>query len=135
MKLAMLLLVTLIATRPVHSTELQHSVGIGLQYSGLIGYQLSTSLSQGRIRGSIGLVGVSLGYDHYITETFSFGATYTKSLRTVYSVNLSYMPKGLRNSGWLIALDLGHMPDDDAEGFFRTDGTKNVVWLSAGYQF
>jgi len=135
MKIAMFLLLIGLFAKPINGAELEYSVGLGLQYGGIIGYQLSTRLEQGRIRGAVGLVGASVGYDHFVTENFAIGVTFTETIRTVYSLNLSYMPNGLRHDGWMFAADLGHMPDDDGEGFFSTDGSKNVVWLTVGYRF
>ena len=135
MKSALLFLVIFLFTPPVRAAEFEHAVGIGLQYGGIVGYQLSTTFEQGRIRGAVGVIGVSIGYDHNLSDTFAIGATITATIRTVYSLNLNYMPNGQQNSGWMFALDLGYMPDTDGEGFFNTDGSKSVIWFSTGYRF
>ena len=135
MKSALFILSLFLITPHSHSAGFEHAVGIGLQYGGIVGYQLSTTVDQGRFRGAVGVIGASVGYDHKVSDTFAIGATITATIRTVYSLNLNYMPNGQQNSGWMFALDLGYMPDTDGEGFFNTDGSKNVIWFSSGYRF
>ncbi|MFT4937435.1 MAG: hypothetical protein ACI88A_000450 [Paraglaciecola sp.] len=135
MKKVIFLLSMFLFVKPTFAADFENAVGIGLQFGGVVGYQLSTTVEQGRIRGALGIVGASIGYDHFVTDTFAIGATITATLRTVYSLNLNYMPAGQQNSGWMFAVDLGHMQDTDGDGFFTTDGPKNVIWFSTGYRF
>ena len=118
----------------VKSDELKHSAGIGLPYSGLVGYQLSyISEDKHRLRGAIGLIGIGAGYDYKLDEHWSIGATYTASMRSVYSANLTYHFHFF-SDGLKLGLDLGYMPNDDTgEGFFSSDGSKTVIWLNLGY--
>lgn len=118
----------------VKASELNHNLGTGLQYSGLIGYQISLQKEQHLLRGAVGLIGASAGYDYLLNSNWSIGATYTATIRSVYSLNINYYPQSLTD-GFRVGLDLGHMPDTDGDGFFSTDGAKNVIWLSAGFAF
>ena len=135
MKNTLLLLLMFLFIPHSRAAGLEHAVGIGLQYGGIVGYQLSSTTEQGRIRGAVGVVGASIGYDHNVSDTFAIGATVTATVRTVYSVNLNYMPKRQHNSGWMFALDLGYMPDKDGEGWFDNYESQNVLWFSTGYRF
>lgn len=63
------------------------------------------------------------------------GLTFTQTIRAAYSMNLNYYLHN-PNSVPRFSVDLAHMPDDHkGDGFFNSDGTKNRVWLSAGYAF
>lgn len=127
--------VCLLVASQTQAAEIDHAVGIGFQYAGVIGYQISTQQDQHRFRGAIGLVGVSAGYDYFIAEKWSLGVTYTETIRTVYSLNINYY-LDTPTQGITFGVDLGHMPDDDnGDGFFKSDGSKNVLFLSLGYSF
>ena len=119
--------------------QFDHAVGVGLQYGGIIGYQFSYKEAQSNFRISAGLIGASLGYDYYLTDTFSFGATYTASIRDVTSLNFNYTPSGYANRGWVIGLDFALIEGQRESGssFFyqREKDSKKVMWLSAGYKF
>lgn len=119
--------------------QFDHAVGVGLQYGGIIGYQFSYKEAQSNFRISAGLIGASLGYDYYLTDTFSFGATYTASTRDVTSLNFNYTPSGYANSGWVIGVDFAYIEGQRESGsnifYQREEESKKVMWLSAGYKF
>lgn len=120
----------------VNATEKTHALGIGLQYAGIVGYQLSFTNETHRFRGALGLIGVSVGYDYLLTNNWSLGATYTQTIRSVYSINFNYYLNN-PNEGMRFSLDLAHMPDENSNssGFLATNGSKSAVFLSAGYAF
>ncbi|MGK0411429.1 MAG: hypothetical protein ACJASB_003632 [Shewanella psychromarinicola] len=64
MRASLLLLLPLSSS--LSATEITHSMGIGLQYSGPIGYQVTVDNNKHRFRGAIGLVGMGVGYDYFI---------------------------------------------------------------------
>lgn len=136
MKKIIFFLPALLFAQYTHGADFKHAVGIGLQYGGLIGYELSNSFDHGRIKGAVEVIGASVGYEHFMTDSLGIGLTLTPFfIRPVYSLNLNYWPAGHQNNGWMFGLDLGHMPDTDGEGFLSTDGAKNIVLFSAGYRF
>lgn len=128
------LILCLLFTNSLRAAETNHAIGLGLQYAGIAGYQLSTKRDEHRFRGAIGIMGIGLGYDYFLSPKWSLGGTYTNSLRTVYSVNINYY-FNTPTEGFNLGLDLGHMPDNDGDGFFASDGSKDVIWLSLGYSF
>jgi hypothetical protein len=129
------LLSLLFLTSSLKATELTHAIGIGLPYAGLAGYQLSYDNEQHRFRAALGIIGASVGYDYLYSTHWSLGFTYTETIRSVYSANVNYYVD-TPNQGMRVSLDIGHMPEENnGDGFFNSDGSKNVVWLSAGYAF
>ena len=129
-----LLLLGLLPALPLKASELNHAVGIGLQYAGFIGYQLSYQNEEHRFRGAIGILGAAAGYDYQLNQHWSLGLTYTETIRTVYSANINYYFDD-PNSGIRLGLDLGHMPKDDGDGFLFSGNTKDVIWFNFGYGF
>ena len=134
MKMKMIFLFTsLLISFQARSSELNHSAGFGLQYAGLVGYQISSTTGKHNFRGAIGIIGAGIGYDYLVTDHFSIGASQTFTIRTVTSINLNYYPAGSILNGWQIGLDFGHMPDSGGgDGFFNTNVEKNVTWISFG---
>lgn len=122
-----------------NSGEYKHATGFGIQYGGLVGYQLSYKESQSNFRGAVGLGGGSVGYDYLIADSFSLGATYTVSVRNVTSLNFNYMPSGNLNRSWIFGIDLAHIDGQKAsgDGFFRKQekDSKNIIFFSVGYKF
>jgi hypothetical protein len=129
------LTISLLASFASQSKDFNHAAGTGLQYSGLVGYQISTTKQQNNFRASIGLVGVGVGYDYFVNENFSMGTSLTLLFRNTASLNLNYYPKGFKQDSWRIGLDYGYMPADDHDSFFSSTKDKEVVWFSIGYQF
>jgi hypothetical protein len=133
-----LLVLCLLFTNSLRATEFNQAMGVGLQYSGLVGYQISTKNDAHRFRGSVGLLGIGAGYDYFLSPKWSLGGTYTQTFRTIYSVNINYYDntpiKGLN-----FGLDIGKMPNEGAsgDGFTRIKGrsSKNIIFLSVGYAF
>jgi len=60
-----LLILTLLFTHSLRAAEIKHATGFGLQYAGVLGYQISTKNNDRRFRGALGLIGVSVGYDFF----------------------------------------------------------------------
>jgi hypothetical protein len=133
-----LLVLCLLFTNSLRATEFNQAMGVGIQYSGLVGYQISTKNNAHRFRGSVGLLGIGAGYDYFLSPKWSLGGTYTKTLRTIYSVNINYYVD-TPIKGFNFGLDIGKMPSEDASGagFTRTKdkSSKNIIFLSIGYAF
>ena len=131
-----LLILTLLFTHSLRAAEINHATGFGLQYAGVLGYRISTKNNDHRFRGALGLIGVSVGYDYFLSPQWSLGATYTETVRTVYSVNINYtLPQ---NEGITFGVDFGHIPSDKASGSGFTyikGNSKNIMFFSVGYEF
>lgn len=132
----LVLTLCLVFSLSLNAKEMKHSIGIGLPYSGLVGYQLSfITDDKHRLRGAVGLIGIGAGYDYKVAENWSVGASYTATIRSVYSANLTYHFSSF-SEGLKLGVDLGYMPDDDSgDGFFSSDGSKTVLWVNLGYTF
>ncbi|RYG10427.1 MAG: hypothetical protein EOO07_22180 [Chitinophagaceae bacterium] len=114
------------------SAEFDNSIGFGLQYAGIFGWQ--GSLSENNIHGrlAIGVVGVSVGLDADVNDNFSVGGTIGSiGLASHRSINFNYYPGGVYTQGWRIGADIGtavsELKDDDGKG--------NFVSISFGYSF
>lgn len=118
----------------VTATQFKHSIGFGLPYAGIAGYQLAIKQNQHQYRAAVGFIGASVGYDYHFDQRLALGATYTETLRPVYSINLSYQPSFM-DEGARIGIDYAYMPDTTGEGFFYTAGSKKVLWVNIGYTF
>jgi len=136
MKIALLITALLISFQS-KSNGISHSTGIGLQYSGVLGYQISSTTEEHNFRGSIGLFGIGAGYDYLATDNFSIGVTATFITLQTGSINFNYYPSGKSNSGWQIGLDLGHIANlkssDDV--LFDNHNDNDFLWVSIGYKF
>jgi len=130
-----LLIFSLLFTHSLRATEINHTIGFGLQYAGVVGYQISAKNDVHRFRGALGLVGLSIGYDYFLSPKWSLGATYTETLRTIYSLNINYYANKL-TEGFNFGVDLGSMPEDDIVLFNvnRVD-RRNFIFFSVGYVF
>ena len=118
----------------VKAEEVKHSAGFGLQFSGLVGYQISSIIDQHNFRASAGVIGVSVGYDYFISDNFSIGATYTGTIRNVSSINFNFYSSWYQNEGGFFGIDVGQMRGGSGLGF-SSPRDKNILWLSAGYRF
>lgn len=121
----------LLGTSECSAYEYANSVGFGLQYGGIIGWQGSISEDNLHGRVAVGLVGLSLGGDLDLNKYFSVGATATTiGIAKFTSLNLNYYPGGRYTSGWRVGLDFGFGAsniDDEDRGSF--------VAASFGYSF
>ena len=132
-----ILVLCLLVSNSLRANEFNQAIGFGLQYSGLVGYQISTKNDAHRFRAAVGLIGVGAGYDYFLSPKWSLGVTYTETIRTIYSVNINYYAN-TPSKGFNFGLDIGQMlrEEPSAFGFTYNDGTsKNIVLLSVGYVF
>ena len=134
MKKILFLMIGLLVSIQAKSDQVNHAAGSGLQYGGIVGYQISSTDDKNNFRASLGLVGAAVGYDYLVTDKFSIGTTATWTLRNTYSANFNYYPSGLQK-GWQFGLDLGYMPSDGRDGFFSSSRSRKVSWISIGYKF
>lgn len=115
-----------------YSAEFDNSIGFGLQYAGIFGWQ--GSLSEDNIHGrlAIGVIGVSLGVDANINDHVSLGGTFgTFGLASHRSINLNYYPSGVYTQGWRLGADIGTIVSE----LKNDDGRGNFVSISFGYSF
>ena len=133
-----LLVLCLLFTNSLRASEFNQAMGVGLQYSGLVGYQISTKNDAHRFCGSVGLIGIGAGCDYFLSPKWSLGVTYTQTFRTIYSVNINYYAN-TPIKGFNFGLDTGKMPSEDASGGgftrIKARSSKNIFLLSVGYAF
>lgn len=114
------------------SAEIENSIGFGLQYAGIFGWQGSISEDNVHARFALGVIGASFGLDASLNRYLSFGATLgSVGLASHRSLNFNYYPGGSYTQGWRLGADLGtassELKDDDRKGSF--------VSVSFGYAF
>ncbi len=133
-KIGIVVLLLTLFSQTTKAVELEHNAGFGVQYGGLIGYQLSTQQEQHQFRAAVGVIGLSGGYDYFVSPNVSIGASYTRTIRDLTSINLNYYPNGSKK-GFIIGLDLIYAPPESG-GFYKSPKESlNKVLFSIGYRF
>lgn len=88
--------------------EFDNSIGFGVQYAGVFGWQGSWTEDNIHARIALGLVGATAGIDVNIDKHVSFGATFgALGIAELSSFNLNYYPGGQYTQGWRVGLDVG----------------------------
>ena len=136
-KIIFLMLLT--ASPTSYSWEHNNAVGIGLKYAGAFGYQVAFSKEMHNLRGAVGFLGVSAGYDYKLYNHFSVGIT-TGNFSAVVSsaqyhvLNFTYHVSGKYIQGWNISLDTGVARcDSGCDGI--DEDYDSISTLSLGYTF
>lgn len=110
--------------------EFDNSIGFGVQYAGVFGWQGSWSEDDLHARIAIGLVGATAGVDVSIDQHASFGATFgAVGLARVSAFNFNYYPESYTR-GWRFGLEAGTMKTN----VFGED-KESFVSISFGYSF
>jgi hypothetical protein len=111
--------------------EFDNSIGFGVQYAGVFGWQGSWTQDNLHTRIALGLVGATAGVDVNLNEHISVGATLGAiALARVSAFNLNYYPNGQYTQSWRVGLDVGT---------FRTnilgENSEHFTSISFGYSF
>jgi len=141
MKLSILVLsfVCLFST----ADEYETTVGLGHQYGGVLGTQFSYKTASSKYYGSVGLVGISTGFQTTFSENahHAFGVVVGKeSIQSedgFLFVTYDYHVNGFAQNGLVIGTGLG-VTREDAGGFYADTGeieTTPSVTLNIGYKF
>ena len=114
------------------------SIGIGPQYAGFIGYQLANVKDGHKVRGSLGLLGVSVGYEYLVTPKIGLGGGFFRYHDVAddlsgFGFNANYYFNSAEASGIVIGLDVLNQTPRESTPSDSKDGV--VVFFSAGYQF
>ena len=126
-----------------NAKALELSIGHGIQYSGLIGIQSALIRENHSFRGSIGLIGLGVGYDYFINDNVSLGGSLTYTVRSIHSLNATYYFSGHTQKGFRLGIDIGQMKGDNIKwptmGCCQSASTKSdpktIAWFSVGYKF
>ncbi|MDN3651518.1 hypothetical protein QWY77_01805 [Thalassotalea ponticola] len=137
-------LVFLIYSPVSSSLEFENSLGVGIKYGGIFGYQANISEQKHNFRCAMGFFGYNCGYDYKLIENVSLGATTGVlsnlfSLAKYHSVNMTYHFSGEYTQGWNISLDAG-MSRCSKDCLDDTDYTEDTEYsgfaaVSLGYSF
>jgi len=133
----------------LYAGEFQNSIGAGIQYGGIAGWQGSYVTGKNKLRLSYGFSGSAWGYDRYLTPNMSIGAqAFGNQYKTGGAVSINYKPATFQNKGWLVGLDVyrGYRTEEFAfeflyDIFFSPDDIdidlelKTGVSISFGYRF
>jgi len=114
------------------------SVGLGPQYAGFIGAQLAQITDRHKFRFSLGLLGVSAGYEYLISTRISFGCSVFRYHDIVddlsgFAVSANYYFTSLDQKGFMLGLDLLDQKPRDSTRNPNHEGLK--VLISTGYRF
>ena len=79
--------------------EYNPSLGHGLKYGGLAGFQAAISEGEHNFRGAAGFFGMSAGYDYKFSNNISIGATTGKHADVLsefeaHTLNITYFVSG-----------------------------------------
>ncbi len=114
-------------------------LGAGVTYAGILGVQFSSADDIGRVRLALGLVGVSAGYDYFITRKCSMGGSIIYSLHLgdrvngSAGVNCGFKPD---QNGFNIGFEITtYQPDFSVNGDNDNLKTEVTPSISIGYRF
>ncbi len=142
------LILLLIGSSPASANGLKHRLGVGIQYGGIVGYQSSINSGRNNFRVSVGLSGLTLGYERHVGSRMSLGLqTFANQSLTGYGVNVNYHWNAQTEPGWVFGLDVYQAYNsaeiaidayfdllfDDAIDFDAE--LKSGAFASVGYQF
>jgi len=139
----LIVLLSLVCTS-ASADEFQTAVGMGHQYGGLIGAQVSYKSDESKYFASLGLVGAAVGFQHSIEPDshYSYGMVLgSEALRSedgFIFVNGNYHFNGFNQPGWVFGFGVGATREDSGGFFSNTQGsteTKTAVSLNIGYEF
>lgn len=129
MKISLMLItpIILFSSNAAHSA-FERSVGVGTQYGGLFGVQASFYHSEVKVNFGLGLLGISTGFEYFLTPKNSLGAhAFIVAPVGGYAVSWNHYFNGQKAAGWRVGLDVGN-----AQAF----GDQDVFILpSIGYNF
>lgn len=111
--------------------EFDNSIGFGVQYAGIFGWQGSWTEENVHARIALGLIGLTAGVDVNMDQHTSVGATFGAiGLAKFNALNLNYYPGGQYTQGWRVGLDIGAFE-------MHTFGEKKESFasISFGYSF
>jgi len=124
-----------------HSAETKHSIGFGVQYGGLAGWQISQVSDTGITRFAAGLGGITIGHDRFVSPDFglpnmSLGGQVFTGVLTGAGINANYYFGSRDNANWVLGVDLftGQQILDGLAGSER-EGYRAYLFLSMGYRF
>ena len=114
-------------------------IGAGVPYAGIIGIQITGQTENGRARVAFGLLGISMGYDYFISNKCALGVTgiYTLHLGDQFNggAGLTCGFKD-RNQGFNMSFELtSHQPDYSLNGDNGDLKTEVTPSISLGYRF
>lgn len=130
----------------------KNSVGAGIQYGGVFGWQGAFHFGRNRLRGALGLAGTAWGYDRFLGSHYSLGAQiFGNQFRVGGGLSFHYHLSQQLEPGFVFGLDVyrGSNTQDAvieavsdfflggffAEGLGIDAEVENGVFVSVGYQF
>lgn len=123
--------------------EYETSVGLGHQYGGVLGAQFSYKTDSSKYYGSIGLVGLSAGFQTTFSENSNHAYGLVMGREEIQGedgflfATYDYHFDGFSKNGFVIGTGFG-FTREDAGGFYADTGKKETstsVTLNIGYKF
>jgi len=117
------------------SAQAEWAAGVGYPYGGAIGAQYSMKQGKDILFGSVGLVGVAIGYQRLLdpAQQHSLGVvagteTFTSDHGFI-AAQYNYYLSGANQPGWVIGLTAGQRQEDGKVG------NHSLLGVHAGYRF
>lgn len=111
--------------------EFDNSIGFGVQYAGVFGWQGSWTENNVHTRIAFGLLGAIAGIDVDIDERITMGGSYGAiGIAEVAAFNVNYYPGGRYTEGWRVGVDVG-----TAEVSVFGEDSESFACISFGYSF
>lgn len=111
--------------------EFNNSIGFGVQYAGVFGWQGSWTEDDVHTRIAFGLLGAMAGIDINIDEHTTLGASYGAiGIAEVAAFNVNYYPGGNYTKGWRVGVDVG-----TAEVSVFGEDSESFASITFGYSF
>jgi hypothetical protein len=123
--------------------EYEAAVGLGHQYGGVLGAQFSYKTDSSKYYGSVGLIGLSTGFQTTFSENSNhayglvIGREEIQSEDGFLFATYDYHFNGFTKNGLVIGTGIG-VTREDAGGFYSNTGkteTSTSVTLNIGYKF
>jgi len=152
-KKCLAVLVLLFCANPVIAADFKQSIGSGIQFGGLLGWQGSIiNSNNAKFRLSFGYSGTAIGYERFVSPNLSLGAQFFgNQYVSGGGLSANYYFSGRETSGWILGLDVyrGYNTGEQAlesiirffEFIYETDiidydaKIKTGAFVSIGYQF
>ncbi len=99
--------VFLIGSSQAIAGNFKNSLGVGIQYGGIIGWQGAFNSNQNKFRLSLGYAGMTFGYDRFLGSNVSLGAQgFVNQYRVGSALSLNYYFGAGERERWYAGLDI-----------------------------
>lgn len=120
---------------PCEAGESRHSVGMGIQYGGIVGWQGAQVSEKSISRFSVGTWGVTVGHDRFVTKNIVLGAqVFANIFLTGVGLNINYYLGSKNSANFVVGVDV-FRAYEPLNGISGNRDLENNTFISFGYMF